>query len=252
MFALAIRAKMKRKRKRGIQPHIHHASIPDLLRSPLSTHQRTLLSCDTSSTYTKKIDFDRYAVFSILLPKFEAMRATVTFGIPYRNGMKNRGHSPELETIDILGLFFRIVRSFGRQYESCGMFGVGPTTVFLSLDFDIKVLLKKLKDKNVPEFSVNWPFVEDMDASYNLLRLNCENGRLLSNLFEEVNRDRILCAYNTNIKLHNAYYKGYTGNVDVTNVFLFNISGKVIHAGVNYRGSRHDSKVVVASDLLND
>lgn len=37
--------------------------------------------------------------------------------------------------------------------------------------------------------------------------------------------------------MQNAYYEGYTENVKVTNLLMFNFHGKIIHADVNYPGS---------------
>lgn len=50
--------------------------------------------------------------------------------------------------------------------------------------------------------------------------------------------------------MQNAYYEGYTGNVEVTNLFVFNFLGEVIHAAVK-PGSWHDSRMVNASSLLH-
>lgn len=63
---------------------------------------------------------------------------------------------------------------------------------------------------------------------------------------------RIPCADFTDLLMQNAYYDGYTGNLEVTNLFVFNLMGEVIHAAVNFPGSLHDSRMVNASKLLHE
>lgn len=250
--ALAVHETRKRKRVRNIQPNVHRPSIPRPLRTALSTHWRTLVSCGSSSDWIKEINFDRYAVISIILPKFDAKRGTVNYGSPYRHGVKTRGRIPSIESIDILGLTLRYLKSSGRMYELCGTFGLVPTSVSVWVDYGLTVLRMTLRDKTVPEFMVAWPTVQEMDQSYNLLKMNRENGKLLPDVFGVMDGGRFPCADYSNKDVQNAYYEGYTGNVEVTNIFVFNFYGEIIHAGVNYPGSWHDSKVVVASGLLLD
>lgn len=250
--ALAVRQKLKLKRKRNIQPALHRASIPHALSSPLSTHWKQLLSCGPSSDLVKQLNFDRFTLLSVILPAFEAKRCTVTFGSPYRRSVKTRGRPMLLETVDILGLTLRYLKSSGRQYELCGMFGIVPSTVYVLVDYGMEVLLKTLRDKSIPQFKVAWPTVNEMDESYELLKNNRENGVLLPDVFGVVDGGRMPCADYEDQDLQNGYYEGYTGSVEVTSIFVFNFRGEIIHAGVNFPGSWHDSKVVLASGLLLD
>lgn len=49
----------------------------------------------------------------------------------------------------------------------------------------------------------------------------------------------------------NAYYEICKQSVEVTNIFVFNFFGEIIHAGVNYPGSWHDSGTAHASKLYS-
>lgn len=59
------------------------------------------------------------------------------------------------------------------------------------------------------------------------------------------------CAHYLYKDLHNAYYEGYTGNVDVTNLFVWNFFGELKHASINYQGIWHDSKLARASGIIS-
>lgn len=153
----------------------------------------------------------------------------------------------------MLGLVLKYLKSTAAiQYELCGMFGMVPTTVSIWIDNGLTGLLKALWDKSFIQARVAWPSVQEMNESANLLRNNRKNGKVLKNVFGVIDGGRMLCADYEHPDLQNAYYEGYTGNVEVTCMFVFNFFGEIIHAGVNYPGSWHDKKVVIASDMLLD
>eukprot|EP00171_Calliarthron_tuberculosum_P005428 IDg5428t1 len=87
-------------------------------------------------------------------------------------------------------------------------------------------------------------------ASNQKLMANRPNGRLMKGIFAVVDGGRIPCADYVDADMQNAYYEGYTGNVEVTNLLVFNFFGEIIHAGVNFPGSWHDSKLAVLSGLI--
>lgn len=60
---------------------------------------------------------------------------------------------------------------------------------------------------------------------------------------------RMPCAEYVDADLQNAYFEGYTPEVEVTNLFVFNFFGKIVHAAVNFSGSWHDTKLTVVSKL---
>ncbi|CDF33017.1 unnamed protein product [Chondrus crispus] len=49
--------------------------------------------------------------------------------------------------------------------------------------------------------------------------------------------------------MQNAYFKGFTQGVEVTNLFVWNFYGELIHAAINFPGSWHDTKLASASGL---
>lgn len=116
----------------------------------------------------------------------------------------------------------RYLKSPGRQYELCGMRGITLSSVNIWVYYGLSVMLKTPREKSVPEFRDAWPTVEEMDKSYELLRLNPENGALQPILFGVIDGGRIPCADYNYQDLKNAYYEGCTGNVEVTNIFAFN------------------------------
>jgi len=58
------------------------------------------------------------------------------------------------------------------------------------------------------------------------------------------------CADYIDTDLQNAFFEGFTQGVEVTNLFVWNFYGELIHAAINYPGSWHDSKLAGASGLL--
>lgn len=60
-----------------------------------------------------------------------------------------------------------------------------------------------------------------------------KNRVQLGRLFGVVDGGRFSCAYHTEGDMQNWYYEGYTTNVDVTNLFVFNFLGDLIHESIN-------------------
>ena len=90
-----------------------------------------------------------------------------------------------------------------------------------------------------------------MRESADLLTQNRPNGALLSNIFAVVDGGRLPYADYVDTDIQNAYYEGYTMSVQVTNLFVFNFKGELIHAALNFPGSWHDSRVAHSSGLIN-
>ena len=60
---------------------------------------------------------------------------------------------------------------------------------------------------------------------------------------------RMPCAKYTNPNIQNAFFEGFTPGTEVTNLLVWNFKGEIIHAGINYPGSWHDSKDAAFSKL---
>lgn len=89
-----------------------------------------------------------------------------------------------------------------------------------------------------------------MDAPSKLLAENGLNGRRLKGIFGVVDGGRMLCADFIDSNIQNAYYTGYTCEVELTNLFVFKVHVKVIHKAINNPGSSYDSKISHLSNLM--
>lgn len=58
------------------------------------------------------------------------------------------------------------------------------------------------------------------------------------------------CADYCDPETQNAFFKGYTQQVEVTNLLVFNVFGEVIFEAVNFPGSFHDSRLAYTSGLV--
>ena len=78
-----------KKKKRSRQPRYLRPALLSPLSSDGKTPWRQLFSCGSSSDFIITLNVDRHIIFNFLLPKFEAARATVNFGSPFRMAPKN-------------------------------------------------------------------------------------------------------------------------------------------------------------------
>ena len=91
-----------------------------------------------------------------------------------------------------------------------------------------------------------------MKASADSLLMSRSDGYLLEGVFAICDRGRFPCADFTDLELQNAYLEGYTQKVEVTNLFVWNFYGEIIHAAMNFPGSWHDSRLAYISGLIHD
>jgi len=75
------------------------------------------------------------------------------------------------------------------------------------------------------------------------------NERFLKGFFGVTDGGRMPYANFTYPNLQNAYIEGFTQNVEIKNLFLFNFFGELIQAAINYSGSWHDTKLTGVSGL---
>ena len=57
------------------------------------------------------------------------------------------------------------------------------------------------------------------------------------------------CTRIRHINVQNAYEEGHTHAQEITNLFVWNFKGELIHAAVNYPGSWHNSRLAASSEL---
>lgn len=154
---------------------------------------------------------------------------------------------PVLQTVDLLGLVLWYLKTKGTMFSLCPIFGVVGSSVGVWLDFSLEVLVRVVKREK--DFEIKWPSYDEMKASASLLENNRINGGLLQGIFAVTDGGRMPCADYTDTNLQNAYFEGFTQGVEVTNLFVFNFFGELIHAAINYPGSWHDTKLATVSGL---
>ena len=76
-------------------------------------------------------------------------------------------------------------------------------------------------------------------------------GRLLKGIFAVTDGARMPCAKYKCPMYQNAYFEGFKQGTEATNLLVWDFRGEIIHAGINYPGSWHDSKVAMMSGLYD-
>lgn len=250
---IATIAKRQRKRNNNssrVQPKYHRACLIHPSSSLTTTAWQQVLACGSSSDFIVSINFDRRTFFDVLLPLFTCERPQVNNGSPYRKSNSTRGRKSLLQSVDILGLALWYLKSSDRQYKQSIIFGLVPTSISVWIDYGLEVLMRIVKNKRHDALSIKWPSHTEMKESSELLKLNRENGQYLNNVFGVVDGGRMPCADYTDVDMQNAYYEGYTTNVEVTNLLVYNFKGELIHAALNFPGSWHDSRVANMSGFI--
>ena len=247
--ALKLITKAKKK-NRSRKPYTYkRAALLRPIQSIYDTPWFKILSCGTDSDFLISLNFTKSLVLQRLLPYFEYERSRLNYGSPYRVAPKTRGRHPQLRSVDLLGLALWYLKTRGTKYNLCPIFGIVPASITVWLDFSLEVLLNVVEKRSRAYFEIRWPTEEEMLASSLLLQHNREYGPLLKGVFAVTDGGRMPCADYTEPNLQNAYYEGFTQSVEVTNLFVWNFYGEIIHAGVNFPGSWHDTKLAGASGL---
>ena len=195
------------------------------------------------------LNFTRCIVLQRLQPYLDYERERLNFGSPYRTGPKTRRRNPQLQSVDLLGLSLWYLKTKGSVYTLCPIFSIVPASLSVWLDYSLEVLLRVVKKTSRTEFEIRWPDEGEMLASSLLLKNNRTNGPLLKGVFAVTDGGRMPCADYTDVDTQNAYFEGFTQGVEVTNLFVWNFYGELIHAAVNFPGSWHDTKLAGASGL---
>jgi len=124
-----------------------------------------------------------------------------------------------------------------------------PSSIGVWLDYSIEVLFRVVKKKDRHEFAIRWPTPTEMQSSASILEKKRKFGPLLKSVFAVTDGGRMACADYTDPDLQNAYFEGFTQNVEVTNLFVWDFRGEIIHAALNFPGSWHDTKLAGVSGL---
>ena len=244
--------KMTRARNRSRKnPKYLRGALLRPVNTRMTTPWNQILSCGKDDDFLVSLNVTHSLFTNKLMPLFEYERERCNYGSPYRIGPKVRGRKPFLRSCDLLGMALWYLKTKASMYSLCPIFGVVPSSIGVWMDFSLQVLLHVVKRKSRREFEIRWPSVEEMEASSSLLQSNRVYGPFLKGVFAVTDGGRMPCADYTDKNLQNAYYEGYTQNVEVTNLFVWNFFGEIIHAAVNYPGSWHDTKLAGASGLYD-
>ena len=239
----------RQRRRMGRNLRFRRASIIRPILSNLSTPWKQVLSAGSDDDFLVSLNFTKSLFLERLLLYFELERRKRNFGSPYRCKPKTRGRHPQLESVYLLGLALWYVKTKHSLFHLCPIFGIVPSSVGVWLDYALEVLLHVVKKKRLPAFEIRWPTMDEMKASALLLRRHRQYVPLLEGVFAVTDGARMPCADYTNVDLQNAYFEGYTQEVQLTNLFVWKFFGEIIHAAINFPGSWHDNKLAGASGL---
>lgn len=134
----------KKRRNRNAQAYIHRNSIPLSLPIHAAPIGNSYIHVGLLQTLFNKLTLIDVHFCEVIIPPFEAMRETVNFESPYCRGPKKSGRKSYVNTLNILSLVFRYIKPTGRQQELWGMFGMEPRTLPFWIEYEHKVLLKRL------------------------------------------------------------------------------------------------------------
>ncbi len=96
---------------------------------------------------------------------------------------------------------------------------------------------------------VKWPNETGMRSLAALFHHNRPNGRVLRGIFGISDEVRMPCANHSDLFWQNSYWEGFTQSHEVTNLFVWNFHGEIIHVALKLSGRWHDSKVAASSGL---
>ena len=201
------------------------------------------------SDFIVSINFNRYLLITRLLPYFIEIRHSVNYGGPYRFSSTLRGRKPYLDSIDILGLVLRYLKSRDSIYRLCPIFGIVPGTISVWLDYAMEVLFRVMQRTELPDIEIHWPTLQEMEVSTRLLQRNRQYGPLLKGVLAVMDGGCMPCPSYVQPDLQNAYWEGFTQAHEVSNLFMWNFSGELIHAGIKFPGSWPDSRIASGSGL---
>lgn len=186
-----------------------------------------------------------------LLPLFESKRALTNYGSPFGKGPKTTGRCPLVKTADLLGLSLWYLKTKSAIYQLCPIFGITPTGISVWLNYILEVLYQVVTDSNCEDFDIRWPTDEEQLESASLLESNRVHGRLLRGVFAIMDGGKMPCSEYLDTDLQNAFFEGYTEQVEVTILFVWNFRGELIHAAINFPGSWHDTELAAVSELYH-
>jgi len=249
VFSVCLAASSVIEKERTVSPQYTSDAIMRPIKGLHSTPWRKILAFGTPGDFILTTNFTKELIVDKILPLFAQARPSINRGSPYNSTGSKRGRKPLLTDIDLLGLVFYYLKTRDPTYRMSIIFGIVPSSIGVWLDFALEVLLQVVTDRSNVDFTIRWPTELEMKASSDLLVHNQDLGGLLSGCFGILDGGRMPCATSGDTDVQNAYWEGFTQAHEVTNLFVFNFFGEIIHAGINFPGSWHDSKVAATSGL---
>ena len=246
-IAVACRRFLTKSLKRTQERFYRRPAIMKSLRNMATTPWRQILSCGSNMDFIVSINFTREVLLNDVLHLFDTKRIQLNYGSPYRKSEKYNGAKHQLESINVIGLCLWYLKSGDPMYKLCPIFGIVPSTVRAWLEYGLEVLLSVVRDQKNTQFAIAWPKYSEMVQSAALLQQDRQNGRTLGGVFGIMGGERMPCGTYTDPYVQNAYWEGFTQADEVTNLFVWNFRGELIHAGISYPGSWDDLKVATAS-----
>ena len=239
----------KTNKSRADQPQFRRCALLRHTGGRNNTPWRRILTFGTELDYLVSTNLTKTLIIETILPCFERHRNQTNHGSPFRRFVKRRGRKPQLQSIDLIGIVLWYLKSKDCIYRMCPIFGVVPSTMSVWLNYAMEVMLKVVQDESMTAFSIKWPTVEEMRLSASLLQQNRTHGSLLRGVFGVCDGGRMPCVTYSDPPLQNAYWEGFTQAHEVTNLFVWNFHGELIHAAINFPGSWHDSRLAAVSGL---
>lgn len=255
LVSARIRNKRRDKRARLTLRSSFNPLPPTVQRSRLANPSpwKHLFSCGTSSDLILSVNFPRHVILDHLLPLFDEQRQRVNYGSPYRKGPKMRGRPPALESIDILGLVLCYLKSSCNQNQLCRPFGIAQTSVGVWIEYGMQVLHRIVSHTANTQFRVEWPTPQQITESNAVLSQQLPaNDPALHGVFAVCAITRLPICEQSTIELPSAFPEDSPSTEKVSNFFVFDFHGEIIHAVVNNPVSRLNDRLVLEPEFFYD
>lgn len=123
-----------------------------------------------------------------------------------------------------MGISLWYLKSSDPIYKICPAFGVVPSTIVVWLDYGLEVLLRVLKNAQLPYFAIEWPKEVEIRASAALLLNKRAHGVILDEIFSVMDGGRVPCVTYSNATLDNAYWEEFTQQHEVTKLSVWSFT----------------------------
>lgn len=231
------RMTLRQKRRRQCRYPAHVLASPDE-----SAAQRVLDSQDDQS-YVTLTGFDVEG-FNYMLEKYEPLFLSNSpfskDGLihSFDENMKKGGRKRALNAQQSLALYLAWTRTQGCTKSLQLIFGVNKTSLCIYLKFSRRILLHILSDDD--KARIMFPSVEKITQMMDVVS---QKYPAIPNTVFVMDGLKLNIEKSCVPHEQNAFYNGWQHSHWVVNVLVFDLSGKLVCAGLNAPGSWHDSTV---------